>query len=376
MNRRTFLSSAAAATGAAGLAQTALSQTGGAASRPAAGPGIRLGFDTYSVRAFKWKDIQLLDYAASVKADTVQISSSDDYSSLDPAHLRAVKEHADRLGLEIDAGIGCICPISKSWKPGGATAEQVTVDGLKVAKAVGARAMRCFMGSMDDRRSDRPIEQFMEATIKVFKAVRTQAQDLNVKIALENHAGDMQAREVRTIIEESGKDFVASCLDTGNPMWVMEDPQVTLEILGPYAVTTHVRDSVVFEHPRGAAAQWVAMGDGIIDWSAFMATYRQVCPTALLQLEIITGRPPQILPYYEKDWWKWFPKMPASEFARFAALAKKGHPFMGSMVIEDSPGRKPAEYIEALKEQQRVDLARSIDFAQKNMGAGIRGRQA
>jgi sugar phosphate isomerase/epimerase len=369
MHRRQFLSTAlSASTAALGLAQSGFSQS--------KVPGIKLGFDTYSVRAFKWKDIQLLDYAASLKADTVQISDSADYSSLDPAHLQAVKDHADRLDLEIDAGIGCICPISKSWKQGARTAEQVTVDGLKIAKTVGARAMRCFMGSMDDRRSDRPIEQFMDATIKVFKAVRTQAQDLNVKIALENHAGDMQAREVRTIIEESGKDFVASCLDTGNPMWVMEDPQVTLEILGPYAVSTHVRDSVVFEHPRGAAAQWVAMGDGIIDWGAFMALYRKVCPNSLLQLEIITGRPPQVLPYFEKDWWKWFPKMPASEFARFAALAKKGHPFMGSMVIEDSPGKKPAEYIEALKEQQRVDLQRSIEFAQREMGAGIRGRQA
>ncbi len=363
MHRRTFLSTAITSIG---LAQTASSQS------PAKSSGIKLGFDTYSVRAFKWKDMQLLDYAASLKADTVQISDSADYTSLDPAHLATVKAHADKLGLEIDAGIGCICPVSKSWKPGSKTPEQVTVDGLKVAKAVGARAMRCFMGSMDDRRSDRPIEYFMDATIKVFKAVRTQAQDLNVKIALENHAGDMQAREVRTIIEECGKDYVASCLDTGNPMWVMEDPQVTLEILGPYAVSTHVRDSVVFEHPRGAAAQWVAMGDGVIDWKAFMETFRKLCPNSLLQLEIITGRPPQVLPYFEKDWWKWFPKMPASEFARFAALAKKGHPFMGSMVIEDSPGKKPAEYIEALKEQQRVDLERSIAFAKKEMGAGIR----
>jgi len=93
----------------------------------------------------------------------------------------------------------------------------------------------------------------------------------------------MQAREVRTIIEEAGRDYVASCLDTGNPMWVMEDPQVTLEILGPYAVTTHVRDSVVFEHPRGAAAQWVALGEGAIDWTAFFSLYRKVCPHALLQ---------------------------------------------------------------------------------------------
>jgi hypothetical protein len=221
----------------------------------------------------------------------------------------------------------------------------------------------------------------MDATIKVFKSVRSQAQDIGVKIAIENHAGDMQAREVRTIIEESGRDFVASCLDTGNPMWVMEDPQVTLEILGPYAVSTHVRDSVIFEHPRGAAAQWVAMGDGVIDWTAFFTLYRKVCPQALLQLEIITGRPPQILPYYEKDWWKWFPKMPASEFARFENLARRGHPYMGTMVIEDAPvqppaKQRPAEYTEALKEQQRQDLERSVRFAQRELGLGVSWKKA
>jgi sugar phosphate isomerase/epimerase len=365
-NRRGFLRAAAAALASASAARTAQAKVG---------DGIKLGFDTYSVRAFLWKDIQLLDFAASLKVDTVQISDSADYSSLDPAHLREVKAYADRLGIQIDAGIGCICPLSKSWNPKDGPPEKVLVDGLRVAKTVGATSMRCVMGSMDDRRGDRPIEEYMDATIKVFKAVRSQAVDIGVKIALENHAGDMQAREVRTIIEEAGRDFVASCLDTGNPMWVMEDPQVTLEILGPYAVTTHVRDSVVFEHPRGAAAQWVALGDGVIDWNAFFTLYRKVCPNALLQLEIITGRPPQILPYYEKDFWKWFPKMPASEFARFESLAHRGHPYMGTMVIEDAPGARPAQYTEALRQQQRQDLVRSIQFAQRELGLGIRWKQ-
>jgi sugar phosphate isomerase/epimerase len=364
MKRRTFLQTAAGAA----MAQAAAGQN-------KLGEGIRLGFDTYSLRAFKWKDIQLLDYAAGLKVDTIQISDSGDYTSLDPKHLQVVKDHADRLGIQIDAGIGCICPISKSWRPGGPSAEQVTIDGLKVAKAVGARSMRCVMGSLDDRRTGRPIEEYMDATIKVFKAVKSQAVDLGVKIALENHSGDFQAREVRTIIEEAGKDFVASCLDTGNPMWVMEHPQVTLEILGPYAVTTHVRDSVVFEHPRGAAFQWVAFGDGVVDWTAFFTLYQKVCPGCLLQLENITGRPPQIVPYYEREWWKWFPKMPAAEFVRFEEMAKRGHPFMGAMVIEDIAGAKPAPYTEALKEQQRVDLERGITFAQKALGLGVRWKQ-
>jgi sugar phosphate isomerase/epimerase len=369
MNRRAFLQAAAAAPA---LSQAASSQSGGSS----AAPGIKLGFDTYSLRAFRWKDIQLIDFAAGLKCDTLQISDSADYSSTDTAHLQAVRDHAQRLGIEIDAGIGCICPLSKSWKPENGTPENVIADGLRVAHTVGARSMRCFMGTMDDRRGSRPIEEYMEATIRILREAKPRAQDANVRIALENHAGDLQAREVRTIIEEAGKDFVASCLDTGNPMWVMENPLVTLEILGRYAVTTHVRDSVVFEHPRGAAAQWVALGDGVVDWTSFFDLYRKLCPHALLQLEIITGRPPQILPYYDRDWWRWFEKQPASEFVRFEEMARHGHPYMGTMVIEDAPGRRPEEFTAALKEQQRVDLERSIEFAQKRLGLGIKWKQA
>ena len=164
----------------------------------------------------------------------------------------------------------------------------------------------------------------MDTTIKTFRGMRSRAQDLNVKIALENHAGDMTARETLTIIEQSGKDFVASCLDTGNPMWVMENPVTTIEVLGPYTVTTHVRDSAVFETPTGAAAQWVALGDGVVDLPKIVELHRQLCPKASMQLEIITGRPPRLLPYLQQDFWHNFAHLPAADFASFVALAKKG----------------------------------------------------
>ncbi len=332
---------------------------------------IRLGFDTYSLRGFRWKAIQLLNYAAGLKLDTIQISSLSDYESLEPAYLAQVKDHAAALHLAIDGGIGCICPLSKSWRPAYGEPGEYLLRGLRISKAVGATSMRCFMGSSDDRTGAQPIERLMEKTIQVFRSVRSQALDTGVKIALENHAGDMQAREVRTIIEQSGKDFVGSCLDTGNPMWVMEDPQVTLEVLGPYVVTTHIRDSVLYEHQRGAAAQWVALGDGNIDFLKFMVLYRQVCPNASMQLEVITGRPPRVVPYLEPAFWKAFPKANAAEFARFVALAKRGHPFDGYMVIEDGATETPPEFKAALQQQQRVDLERSLAYARKKLDAGV-----
>src|SRR5436305_14101701 len=142
MLRRTFLKSAPTA---AALA----------AATPAA--GIKLGFDSYSIRAFQWKAIQLLDYTAGLKLDTIQLSSLNDYESFEPDYLQKVKDHAARLGIVIDAGMGCICSTSASYNKKEGEPAAHLAKGLRVAKAVGAANMRCYMGAAVDRRGKLPI---------------------------------------------------------------------------------------------------------------------------------------------------------------------------------------------------------------------------
>jgi hypothetical protein len=243
-----------------------------------------------------------------------------------------------------------------------------------VSNKLGSSVMRCYLGTSADRRGPIPIEGHVENTVKLLKALRSQALDLGVKIAVENHSGDLLARELKTLITEAGTDFVGACLDTGNPVWVAEDPLLTMEVLGPYAITTHMRDSVVYEHPRGAVVQWVALGDGSIDFKAIMACYRRVCPKAAFQLEVITGSGPRVMPFYEPEFWQVYPKMPAADFVRFAELAKKGHPLLAPMLIGGRGQNQPPEYRAALVAQQRVDLERSLEYARKALDVGIRWR--
>jgi 3-oxoisoapionate decarboxylase len=357
MNRRVFLASAVTPACVAAL-------------RAAAPAGVRLGYDTYSIRAWNWKALQHLDYAARLKLDAIQLSSIGDFESLEPAHLAAVRRKAEESGILIDAGTGCVCPSSRSW--GKRTDDPVAyvTQGLKVAHAVGARSLRCFMGSFEDRLGPLPIEAHIENTVKVFKAARSVALDTGVKIAIENHAGDMQAWETRMLIEEAGKDYVAVCLDAGNPIQAIEDPLVTMEVLGPLTVTTHIRDTALYEVPQGCAFQWTAVGDGVVDFPRFLQLKQQLCPQAAVQLEIITGRPARVIPYLDPAFWKAFPKAKADEFARFVALAKKGRPYAGPMIVADVSGPKPPEYAAALKEQQRVDLERSLTFSKQKLGVG------
>src|SRR5215212_9362000 len=154
MRRRTFLKSAPAA---ALAAQSAAAATG---------DGIRLGFDSYSIRDLKWKATKLIDYTASLKLDAIQLSSLDDYENFEPAYLTQVKDQAKRLGIQLDGGIACICPTSVSWSPKYGDAGEYTLKGLRVAKAIGATSMRCFVGTAADRRSALPIDAHIENTIK------------------------------------------------------------------------------------------------------------------------------------------------------------------------------------------------------------------
>ena len=338
-----------------------------AAKLRAQNPSLKLGYDTYSIRAWGWKALQHLDFAARHGLNAIQISSVSDYASLDLAHLAKVRATARDKGILIDAGTGCICPTSKSYGKAHGDAADYLIQGLKVAQAVGATSMRCFLGSSEDRYDGQGIEYHIDSTLKVFKAARSVAMDTGVKIALENHSGDMQAWELKDLIETAGKDYVGACLDTGNPIWCVEHPQVALEVLAPYAVTTHCRDTAIWEHPRGCAAHWTALGEGSVDMVKIGALQKKLCPNTPLHLEIITGRPPRVVPYLEESFWKGFPKAKATEFARFLALVKQGQPLMTPMVIEDAPGAKVPEYQEALKKQQMLDLERSLEYAKQKM---------
>src|SRR3954451_655691 len=72
----------------------------------------RLGLDTYSLRALNWNAFQQLDYCASHGVQVVHFSEPRLIGGLDHEHLKRVREHADRLGLDIEIGMLSICPTS------------------------------------------------------------------------------------------------------------------------------------------------------------------------------------------------------------------------------------------------------------------------
>src|SRR5579884_1015718 len=338
---------------------------------------MRLGIDSYSLRWQGWDAFQMLDYAARLGLDNVHFSERRNFASLEPDYLGSLKCRADELGLAIEVGMGSFDRFSSSFRPELGSGEEQLTHMLNAAKIVGSPVVRCFLGTQNDRLGSVSFQQHLDECVRTLRAVAPRARDLGIKVAVENHGGvDLLARELRQLVEEVGTDAVGVCLDTGNPAYAGEDPVVSTEVLAPYVVTSHVRDTRVWAVEDGALAQWVPLGAGNVDLPRIVGILRERAPDPPIDLEIITGSGPKPVPYLDpdSDFWRMYPEMLARDFARFVALARTGKPEPLPQLIApyNLEGLSPGQ-VEAMRTQQREHFEQSVRYAREVLGIGERG---
>jgi sugar phosphate isomerase/epimerase len=357
MNRRAFLARSAMAATATVTAAAA------ATARLQAAPGAKLmiGMDHFSLRATGWKAAQYIDHAAALKLDTCFISELPIFESFEDAYLQSLKDQADRLGVKLYVGTASVCPTSNTWKPTYGSPEEHLALTIRIAKKLGSPVARCYLGNQKDRSSDGGIQRHIEETVKVIKANRSRAEAEGIKIAIENHAGDMQSNELKALIEAAGKEYVGANIDPGNAVWALEEPLQHLEVLGPLTVCSSVRDSMAWENEEGAVVQWTAVGEGLVDFKAYAKRFAELAPGVPLQVETISGfaRP---FAWKKEEFWAPFPAgyRDTPAFAAWVAMTKRGKA-IAPFKAPDGDAKKPAEI-----NYQKAELQRSTEWLQQN----------
>ncbi len=340
--------------------------TAGAARATPRRRGIPLGFDNFAVRAFGWNARQLIDHAEKLRCDSLFITDFGPFEGkLDNASLGEVRRYADERGVALVLGSWSICPTSVSFKKDHGTADEHLATGIRMARALGSPAFRVILGSREDRMTKGGIAARIADMVAVLKNCRALALDAGVRIAVENHAGDMTSQELARLIVEAGEDWVGANFDSGNACWTLEDPVRALEHLAGHVATTSLRDTMLWETPDGVTAQWTAMGEGCTDLVAFFDLFERACPVVTVHVETISGFP-RSFPIYDREFWKLFPDSRADELAAFLAMAKRGRP------IEPFSSPAGEGKVAADREYQLAELARSISFCRDTLGLGLR----
>ena len=348
MNRRKFIAATAGAAAFPALADT---------PKP-----LRLGLDNFAVRAMGWKADDLVEYAATLECDSLFITDLFAFESFTPRYLRKLKRHAEGKGIQLYVGSWSLCATSVTFKKDWGTAAEHLALGVRVCKALGSPVFRVILGSRKDRLTEGGIDARIDDMVKFLKANKSRATDAGIKVAVENHAGDMHSLELVRLVEAAGKDWVGVNLDSGNAVWTLEDPMENLKNLAPYTLTSSLRDTMAWPSANGFTAAWRAMGEGLVDWKKYFSHFGKVCPNAPVCIETISGFNHELKVKMD-EFWKAWPKGKPKGFDKFEAFARRGK------AVEKF---KPAAGVDRKKAQQqfqRGDIERSLRYCRK-LGLG------
>jgi len=141
--------------------------------------------------------------------------------------------------------------------------------GLRTAHALGADVVKAGMEMPRPRpragsRFHRKVMPYLEKTAVLLKKAAPLAENLGIRLALENHC-DSFSEEILWVLKEVDHPFVGACIDTMNAWHIAEDPMKAIENLAPVAFTNHFRDDRVEFCRDGFRVRGVAVGDGDID---------------------------------------------------------------------------------------------------------------
>lgn len=344
MDRRTFV---------LGTAAAALQASRLTAWRAAP---VELGSVDGSVGGNQFTPTQFLDYFGSIQLTWAMISLPPAVLA-DAAAVRQIRDHADRLGIKLQLAYGSLCPSARAFNGQLGTVDAQVSRALDASRIFGATCMRCILGGDPERPQ---IEMHIDDMVKAIRGVRSRIVDSGIKLAVENHGGDLQAREMKMMIDAVGRDVMGVCLDSGNPVWMLEDPHMTLETLIPYAETCQLRDSAVWKVPEGIAVRWVNMGEGNVDIDGWIRKFIQARPGLPIIFENLVSANPRIHAVYDPAFWDKWRQMPAWELSRFLAVAEKGTPKPATpRAVGKTAGQQRIEDLETCVRYTR-DLLRRI----------------
>ena len=177
LNRRDFLTATAAAGTLAAMPAWAADK---------AQKRLRLGLDNFAVRAMGWKADDLVEYAVTLKCDSLFITDLFAFESFTPRYLRKLKRHAEGKGIQLYVGSWSRCATSATFKKDWGTAAEHLALGVRVSKIMGSPAFRVILGSRKDRLTEGGIDARIDDTVKLLKANKSRATDAGVKIAVES----------------------------------------------------------------------------------------------------------------------------------------------------------------------------------------------
>ena len=168
----------------------------------------------------------------------------------DPEALAKIKAKMEEYDVEFE--LGCPRAVFELTGPDAERAKAELQAEIDFAKAFGAKIMRTGYGKLvmeTTRYYKGPGATGKEQyeTIKAsLKAAAPMFEKAEIYFALENHL-DFTGHEIAAIFEEINSPYMGIALDTANGFCIFSDPNEEVQVMAPWAITSHMKDAKVID---------------------------------------------------------------------------------------------------------------------------------
>jgi 3-oxoisoapionate decarboxylase len=275
-----------------------------AASRGWAVPRSRMGIaSTCYMTAWRPKDTyEFLEHCQALGAGGIQAS----LSSTDPLYLKKLRSRAEQAGMYLEFMIGMPKQDTSAFEA-----------AVKAAKSAGGVCVRanCLPGRRYETFSD--LTEWQRLNVEAHEAIDRAlpiVEKHGMALALENHK-DWTAAEMAALMKQKSSEYLGVCLDTGNNVSLLDDPMDAVELLAPYALSTHLKDIGVARYEDGFLLSEMPFGEGFLNLKQIVAAVRRARPKTKITLEMITRNPLEV-PCLTDKYWVTFPSRNGKYLAR------------------------------------------------------------
>lgn len=344
---------------AGGLAASAWSSFARGAE-PAAAPTTRLGVVIYCCGSLQQArrasgqggdladPLTFLEHCQQLGAGGIQTS----LGVRDEAYTTRLRAHAERQQMFVESTLEL--PRSEADR------ERFEAE-VRTAKRAGADLARVVM--LPGRRYERfsspqEFREFADRGLQSLQWAEPIAARHALRLAVENHK-DHRVQEKLAVLRQLSSEHVGLCVDVGNNLALLEDPEATVTAFAPWAMTVHLKDHAVRESEDGFLLADAALGDGFLDLRQFVAILRKANPKIHFCLETIT-RDPLRVPCLTDKYWATFGEVPGRDLARTLRTVRA---HSAPALVE--PSRLPPAEQVAL---EQATVKKSLAYARERLG--------
>jgi sugar phosphate isomerase/epimerase len=298
-----------------------------------------IGVDTSKLPGASAGARHALDLAAELGYGGLLFRSVTELSpTLDPRELLDVRQHAQGLGLHLEAGIAKVNPYMTAELPSvrdlgngdyvralARMLEACAGAGIQNAWTATANWKRQYPGifQYDRFRTDAPWPDQLRAIERLLLALRPVLADTGIHLNVETHE-EITSFEVVRLVEAVGPDVLGVTFDVANVVVRGEDPVAAARRCAPYTRMSHLRDVRLTASPTGFTRYVAPCGAGVIDWPGVLAELK-AAPLRMWTIEGLEpggGRSGKPVDVRDPRWQAGHPDLVPSELASLLDLVE------------------------------------------------------